>query len=279
MNDFRADLHCHTTCSDGSTSPTELIKQAVEKKLKGLSITDHDTISAYQIAWPIAQQYHLRLISGVEFSTTHKGQSVHVLAYSFALNSPLIEQFCQQHKRQRQQRNQAILDLLTAQGMPIQEEDLIDPLHSHTIGRPHIAQAMVKKGYVSSIPEAFHKYIGEGCSCYAAGHYFQVEETIDLIHQAQGFAVIAHPHLIDDSSILLDLLNMHFDGIEGYYGRFQPADQERWVKIGKRRGWLITGGSDFHGDMKPHISLGSSWVNEETFQILEDRFKHNQATI
>lgn len=278
MSDFRADLHCHTTCSDGSASPEELIKQAIEKQLNGLSITDHDTIDAYKTAWPLALQYQLPLISGVEFSASHRGQSVHILAYSFPLHSSLIQQFCQQHTRQRQQRNKEIIDLLTSHGMPVLEEDLIDPDHPHTVGRPHIAQAMLKKGYVSSIQEAFHKYIGEGRPCFAAGHYFSIEETIDLIHQAKGLAVIAHPHLIDDSQILLDLLNMNFDGIEGYYGRFQAKEHERWVKIGQRRGWLITGGSDFHGAIKPNIPLASSWVNEETFRILENHFKQNQQS-
>jgi predicted metal-dependent phosphoesterase TrpH len=278
MIEFRADLHCHTTCSDGTTTPEDIIKLAHTKGLSGLSITDHDTIEAYKTAMPAAKTYQIDLISGVEFSALHRETSVHILAYSFPLNSPLIEEFCLKHHQQREQRNHEILNLLTSYGMPLTQGEIHrDPFSNQTIGRPHIALAMVKKGYVSSIQEAFNKYIGEDKPCYAMGHYFSVEDTIELIHQAKGLAVIAHPHLIDDSQILQDLIHMNFDGIEGYYGRFPSTDHERWIKIGQRRGWLITGGSDFHGDIKPNLPLGASWINEETFRILQKHFQKNES--
>ena len=156
--------------------------------------------------------------------------------------------------------------------MTISEEDIhfhTDNL-KHTIGRPHIAQAMKRKGYVSSIQEAFHKYIGDGRPCYASGGYFSVEETLDIIHQAKGLAVIAHPHLIVKTHTVHDLLEMPFDGIEGYYARFPFRQNERWIKIGMNKNWIITGGSDFHGDIKPNIDLGMSWTPQETFKILHD---------
>ncbi len=280
MIEFRADLHCHTSCSDGTTSPQEIIKLACEKGLSGLSITDHDTIEAYKTAIPAAKDLGLPLISGVEFSAIHRQTSVHILAYSFSLGSSLLQEFCLKHSQQRTERNQKILALLSSHRMPLTEAEIQDylPTSPKIIGRPHIAFAMLKRGYVSSIQEAFSKYIGEGGPCYAMGHYFSVEETIELIHQTKGLAVIAHPHLIENPTIMQDLLHMNFDGIEGYYGRFIASQQERWVKIGKKKGWLITGGSDFHGEMKPNLSLGSSWVNEETFNILQNRFKQNEIT-
>lgn len=275
-NQFRADLHCHTTCSDGTATPEEIIQIALDKQLQGLSITDHDTIEAYQTALPVAQAKGLALISGVELSATHRQTSVHILAYSFALSSPLIHSFCQRHHQRRQERNQRILDLLTQHGMPLTVEDLSTSTHS--VGRPHIALAMQKKGYVSTMQQAFHTYIGEGKPCYARGEAVSVEETLTIIHQAQGLAVIAHPHLIENVGIVKDLLEMNFDGIEGYYGRFSPSEHERWLKIGARKGWMITGGSDFHGTIKPTLPLGCSWVNEETFSILQRHFQNNQNT-
>jgi predicted metal-dependent phosphoesterase TrpH len=276
MSDFRADLHCHTTCSDGTLTPEEMVKLAHAKGLKGLSITDHDTIEAYHTALPIAKHYQIPLISGIEFSAMHKNVSVHLLAYSFALNSTLIHEFCHKHVHRRLQRNREILALLTAHGMPVTEEEIQgNPDEVHTIGRPHIALAMLKKGYISSIQEAFTQYIGEGKPCYTSGGYFSVEETIDLIHRAKGLAVIAHPHLIDNQQTLQDLLQMGFDGIEGYYGRFLSHQQDRWVKIGQKKSWIVTGGSDFHGDIKPNLFLGQSWVGEETFKVLYERFKEN----
>lgn len=283
MNDFRADLHCHSLSSDGFYSSEALIELALQKGLKGLSITDHDTVAAYDTALSIAQQHEILLVSGVEFSAMHKTTSVHILAYSFAIDSPLIQDFCAKHKRRRTQRNRAILELLAAKGMPLTEEEiqtaLPTPSNFKTIGRPHIALAMIKKGYTTSIQQAFQQYLGEGKPCYTPGEHFSVEETLSVIHQAKGFAIIAHPHLMINQEIMKELLQMNFDGIEGYYARFLLHQQQRWIKIGLKRGWIITGGSDFHGEeIKPLNQLGSSWVGEETFKVLYERFQQNQTS-
>lgn len=274
MNEFRADLHCHSTYSDGTYTPSELIELACKIGLSGLSITDHDTIEAYREAIPEAAERQLPLIPGLELSTVHKGKSVHVLAYSFQLNSADILDFCKNQRARRENRNKAILERLASHGMPIEEDELSSPLDNRSFGRPHIAQAMVKRGYVSSIQQAFHEYIGDGKLCFYPGSRFSVEETIEIIHKARGVAIIAHPHLIENS-IVKDLLEMKFDGIEGYYARFSSEDHARWIKTGMKRGWLITGGSDFHGAIKPNIPLGSSWVGEEVFKTLHNKYLEN----
>jgi hypothetical protein len=245
--------------------------------LKGLSITDHDTAAAYQEAMSAALEHRLPLISGLEFSASHRTHSVHLLAYSFSLDSPAIENFCFRHRQRRETRNQAIIDLLAKNGLPLAAEDFPKADSKKTFGRPHIALAMIKKGYVQTVQQAFQKYIGEGKPCYAPGTRISVEETVEIIHQAGGLAVIAHPHLIDRSDVLHDLLDMPFDGIEGYYARFPATQHERWVQIGARKGWLVTGGSDFHGSIKPELPLGCSWTNRETFDILLEHFKKNSA--
>jgi predicted metal-dependent phosphoesterase TrpH len=278
MTEYRADLHCHTTCSDGTVAPEEIIKMAADSGLSGLSITDHDTIEAYTTAVPFAKQLGVELISGVEFSSMQEDNSVHILAYSFPLDSLIIKDFCVRHHQRRTHRNREILKKLSAHGMPITEEDVTDTisdhLHEHsTIGRPHIALAMLKKGYIHSIQEGFNKYLGEGKLCYAPGESFSVQETINIIHQAKGLAVIAHPHLIDHAATLKQLLEMNFDGIECYYACFSKEKQKRWLKIAEHRQWLITGGSDYHGAIKPNIPLGASWVNEELFRILQKHFQ------
>lgn len=279
MSDFRADLHCHTTCSDGTSSPEEVVKMALELGLSGLSITDHDSIEAYEQALPLAQQIGLKIIPGVEFSSFLEGVSVHILAYAFPLQSPVIKNFCSRHQERRAKRNREILQRLNTQGFSLSEEEVLAvlgdnlPSSHHTIGRPHIALAMLKKGYIQSIPEAFNKYIGEGKSCYAAGEHFSARETIDLIHQAQGLAIIAHPHLINHPPTLRKLLEMNFDGIECYYARFNKPSIKRWIKIAEHRKWIITGGSDYHGSIKPQIPLGASWVDQEHFQILQNHFQ------
>lgn len=275
---FRADLHCHTTSSDGSATPEELVRLAKEIGLSGLSITDHDSVEAYKKAIPLAETLGIQMVSGVEFSTVHNYLSVHILGYAFPLNSTVIQSFCDKHQARRLKRNREILAKLAKQGMPISEEEIMpstsheDPQVKHTIGRPHIAAAMIKKGFVDSIQDAFKKYLGENKPCYAPGESFSTEETIEIIHQAGGLAVIAHPHLVDDRAILRQLFEMPFDGIECYYAKFPQDANLRWLEIAKKKNWLITGGSDFHGTIKPNIPLGASFVEETHFKALHQHF-------
>jgi 3',5'-nucleoside bisphosphate phosphatase len=275
MNEFRADLHCHSTCSDGSYSVADLILHAKEKGLQALSITDHDTTKAYETAFEIAHSKDLILLPGVEFSSSHKNVSVHILGYAFDPFHPVILSLCERHSLRRINRNQAILDRLKTLGMPLVYQDLISS-DSYTIGRPHIAQALVAKGYVSSIQDAFKKYLADNKPAYVESSVFSVEETLDVLHQANGFAVLAHPHLITQEKILPHLLEMHLDGIECYYGNFSKGQNQRWIDIANKKGWIATGGSDFHGSMKPLISLGSSYTGEDTFRLLQSRFLTNQ---
>lgn len=273
MKPFHADLHCHSTYSDGTASPADLVKMAVEINLSGLSITDHDSINAYPEVLPLAKELNLEIISGVEFSSVHKGTSVHILGYAFPLENPAIQKFCSRHHLRRENRNKGILERLAKHGIPILEEEIRKITKANqTIGRPHIAQAMIKKGYVKSIREAFKVYLGEGKKCYAEGESFSAEETIDLIHEAKGLAVIAHPHLLNDRKTLHELLEMNVDGLECFYACFSHAANLPWIKLAEKKHLLMTGGSDFHGDMKPQISLGSSWVGEDIFRTLQKHY-------
>lgn len=277
MSDFRADLHCHSNCSDGTFSPSELVKHAHNLGLQGLSITDHDTIDAYREALPVAQYLNLPLLSGVEFSAHSAQTNVHILAYGFDLASEAIKKFCEQHKQRRITRNQLIITQLAAKGMPLSEESIIKLTSqgSFSIGRPHIAQALMQQGYVKSIQEAFQLYLADDKPCFVNGQTFSIEETLDLIHKVRGFAIIAHPHLIDNPKAIKTLLSYPFDGIEVYYGRLPLSFHERWLKIAEGLGWMVTGGSDFHGAIKPNLPLGSSWVNQECFEKLYERHKQN----
>lgn len=276
MKDFYADLHCHTTCSDGSLTPKEMVLLAKESGLSALAITDHDSINAFNLAEPVAREQNIKLLPGVEFSTMQGDTSIHILGYAFNPSNPLILEFCKKHTIRRKNRNDKILKLLEKANLPITDEELLEETTlSHTIGRPHIAKAMMKKGYVISIQEAFKKYLGDGKSCYAEGASYSTSETIDLIHQAKGLAIIAHPHLVDNAKTLQELLKLDFDGIECYYGKFHQNHSERWLKIATKKNWLVTGGSDFHGTIKPNLPLGASFVNEENFNKLYSHFQKN----
>jgi predicted metal-dependent phosphoesterase TrpH len=275
MNPFRADLHCHSTCSDGSLTPVEIVQLAKQIGLSALSITDHDTVEAYKTATAAAKEAGITLLTGVEFSATLNDVSVHILGYGFSPEEPIIRALCQQHTERRHDRNRQILKLLAKHGMPITEEELLAVCPSeqpfkHSTGRPHIALAMIRKGYVDSVQNAFARYLAEGKPCFAPGVSFSIEETLDAIHRSNGVAIIAHPHLQKSNKIIKKLLEMNFDGMECYYGNFPLQRHQKWVKIAMNKNWLITGGSDFHGSIKPHIPLGCSWIDEERFKTLAD---------
>ncbi|MCH9704423.1 MAG: PHP domain-containing protein [Chlamydiae bacterium] len=260
---FRADLHCHSSCSDGTDSPAELIDLAIEKGLSALSITDHDTVDAYEEALPYAKSRNFSLLVGVEFSSFFRSEPIHILGYNLSLKSEALAQLVLRHKKRRKQRNDRILEKLRHLGHEIELEET-----GHTIGRPHIAQALVKKGVVSSIEEAFVRLLGEGKPAYSPGEIISVEETIETIHKARGKAILAHPQLIKRQSIFRQMLEMPFDGLEGYYARMPREREQKYVAAAKERNWLITGGSDYHGTVKPMARLGSSWVDKETFDAL-----------
>lgn len=266
MTEFKADLHCHTTASDGTTSPRDIVRLAKEIGLKGLSITDHDSIGAYDEAISEAKKEGIILGSGVEFSCFHNGKSVHVLGYDFDIHSSAIASYCESHKERRRDRNRRIMDLLEFKRMPI-DRDKIDAIEraGKTAGRPHIAEEMIKRGYAHSIQDAFNRFLGEGRPCYASGPIFGIEDAMSHIRKGGGKVFLAHPHFMKDRGLLKQLLELPFDGIECYYAKCYPSIEAIWVEEAKKREWLMSGGSDYHGDVKQHINLGCSYVNEEMF--------------
>lgn len=276
MANFRADIHCHSNCSDGSDTPLALLDKAKEKKLDGLSLTDHDTVSAYTPEFfSKAERLSIEILPGVEISTELDKMAVHILGYGFDLGDTNLVEFLETIQRSRNDRNRAILQLLAAKKMVITEEELIqfaEPLQNKkSIGRPHIAHLMVKKKYVHSPQEAFELYLKDGASCYVSAFKFTPMQAIEQIHKAKGKAVLAHPHFIKGGLLLQKLLALPFDGIECYYGTLNQGQEAPWVSLAKKKQWIPTGGSDYHGFYKPHIALGCSWVDRPTFEALSKR--------
>ena len=269
----KADLHCHSMYSDGTCSPKELIDLAEKIDLSGLSITDHDTLEAFVEAYPYACEKGIILLPGVEISTQYQHESIHILGYSFNPESESLAAFCATHRMRREKRNGQIIEKLCRAGMPLSMEEVkqLSP-HADSYGRPHIALAMVQRGYVKTVAMAFSRYIASGRPCYVEGEKWTVEQAIEAIRAAGGKAVLAHPHLLSQKKIIEYLLSLSIDGIEGYYGSYFQKENERWCQEAKKRGWLITGGSDFHGSIRPDTPLGASFAPEETFQALCDQF-------
>lgn len=251
----------------------DLVKMACEKGLYGLAITDHDTFAGYELAATTAREMGLKLLSGIEISAEYHGEPVHILGYAFRPSDESFGKFCETHRKRREVRNQLILEKLSKAGMtvPMEEVKKLSP-DALSYGRVHIALAMEKRGYVPDIRTAFQWYIGQGKSCYVSGEKWTVDEAIEAVRAAGGKAVLAHPHLIAPKWVVEALLSMPFDGIEAYYGGASLEENTRWRKEADRRGWLATGGSDFHGATRVHAEIGSAWTPEETFSLLYSHF-------
>jgi predicted metal-dependent phosphoesterase TrpH len=245
-----------------------LVDLAIKEGLQGLSITDHDTVDAYaQIQSPA-----LRLLPGCEFSTVWQEGAVHVLAYGFNPRDPRVLELCVDQQRRRVDRNRAILERLRNYRMEIREEEMA--LQTSAWGRPHIAQALVQKGYVGSVREAFQRYLGEGKLCYVPGSRPSTAEMIEWLKQLSAIVVLAHPHLLPSRPWVHELLALPWDGIEAHYAGQSEVACKRFVKMAEKRGWLVTGGSDYHGSVKPQSRLGTSWTDEKVFDHL---YNHYQA--
>lgn len=265
MEPFRADLHCHSLASDGSDDPLDLVRLAKKSNLQGLSITDHDTTAAYTLKlFELAQELSIRILSGIEISTEIEGESVHVLGYGYDLSSPLLAEFLKQMRIRRKERSRLILEKLAERKMPLDVSDL----PQEVIGRPHIAWLLVRKGYVRSLQEAFDLYLKDGACCWVSGFRATPLDAIEQIHLAKGKAILAHPHIYKKKALLKKVLSLPFDGIECYYSLLPKALELPWLNVARERGWIATGGSDYHGSARPNVRLGASWVGKAVFEAL-----------
>ncbi len=261
---FRADLHIHSSCSDGTATPLEILDLARAAGLSGLSITDHDTLHAYTPELFLqARARSLELLLGVEISSEWQGRTVHVLSYRA---DPHLSEFLCEVQERRKERNRRIFEKLRKKGILIGEEDFLAMGPAQVVGRAHIASRMVQKKAVVSEQEAYDRYLKDDACCYAPGGKFTPGEVIEAIHQERGVAILAHPHFFKQGRFLRDLLTFPFDGLECYYGRFVREQEAFWVQLAEKRNWLKTGGSDYHGAHRPTSTIGSSWVDEATFR-------------
>jgi predicted metal-dependent phosphoesterase TrpH len=248
-----------------------LLQLASEANLQGISITDHDTIAAYANALPIACKLNLKLLPGIELTAYHESHTIHILGYGFDLTNTKLLQTCEALFEARLNSNRLILEKLKRYRFDISEEELKQQFPNRVIGRPHIAKIMVQKGYVQNIKAAFTDYLGDKSRC-ARGpiRILSVSEAINLIHQAGGMAVLAHPHLFKNKKFVHKLLTQSssFDGIETFYGLMPPEIEKPIADLATQHNLFMTGGSDFHGEAKPHIRLGCSFTPEDTFEKL-----------
>jgi len=262
------DLHLHSTASDGTLTPAEIIKEAVRIGLKAIAITDHDTLAGSSAAFSSGIPPSLQFLSGVEISAAApegfqvKG-SVHILGYGIAFDNPKLNAILEVLKHSRESRNPKIIKRLNALGMRLNDEELMAIVGDGMAGRPHIAQLMIKKGIVASVDEAFDRYLGKNKPAYVGKYRVPMKETIEAIKDAGGVAVLAHPFLygLNDSTtfeaFLDTLTSMGLKGIEAIYPDHDQEIADWYCNLARTHNLLISGGTDFHGNVTPHLKMGS----------------------
>jgi 3',5'-nucleoside bisphosphate phosphatase len=251
------DLHSHTTESDGTMSPAELLAEARRAGVRTLAITDHDTFAGYDQAVEIAQG--VELICGIELSTKLHGQSVHLLGYF--VDDPRLLPFRRwilELQAARRERNQRLIARLQDLGFHITLEE-VEAKGRGMTGRPHFAQVLKEKGYVATIQQAFDLYLAEYAQAYVDRHEPSFAEGVARITDVGGVASLAHPVRLkyEVSVVLEELCSAGLTAIEAYHSDHSPAHVTRYLALAQEQEWLVTGGSDFHGSIKPGIQLGT----------------------
>ena len=279
------DLHIHSTASDGTLTPTEIVQTALkstksEKDPIVIALTDHDTVAGVSEFLKEAKKNKERVtaIPGVEISTNYHGVEIHILGYNVDQeNKELLEQLkiC---RESRDGRNEKIIARLQAEGFQITMEDIKPEDPNETIARPHIAKQLMKKKYVSSVKEAFDKYLAEGRSCYVERIMPTPQEAIALIRNSGGIPVLAHLmyykklNAAEKEVLVSELKEAGLEGIEAYYNTYTPVEEEYVSSLAKQNALLLTGGTDFHGQNKPHISLFTGQGNMEVPEAILPEF-------
>jgi 3',5'-nucleoside bisphosphate phosphatase len=263
----RIDLHIHSTASDGTLSPLEILTLAQDLNIAAISITDHDTLDGSKDALLSGIPPSVKFLTGVEIGSEPPPSfscagSFHILGYAVDVDHPELNHTLSMLRDSRKRRNPQILELLSRLGIEITLEEVRNLAGDGQLGRPHIAQFMVEKGYVPSIDAAFDEYLGNGKPAYVDRFRFECEKTIKTILNAGGIPVLAHPLLlgIKENDILEDLIavltEMGLRGIEVYYPEHTKNLIAYYSRLASHFNLLITGGTDFHGDIKPEIKMG-----------------------
>jgi predicted metal-dependent phosphoesterase TrpH len=253
------DLHSHTTASDGTFSPAQLVDEAGRAGVRILGITDHDTFSGYDRAVPLARQAGLELVCGIELSTKLHGNSVHLLGYFLGTDGlGVFRGWIGDLQESRRERNVRLVARLQQLGLKITLEE-VQARGGEMTGRPHFAQLLLEKGYVSSLQQAFDEYLDESAKGYVTRNEPQFAEAVGHIREGGGIASLAHPIRLreDVSGVLPALRAAGLNAIEAYHSDHSPAQTELYLDLAAQNGLLVTGGSDFHGAVKPEIRLGT----------------------
>ncbi len=252
-----ADLHLHTRFSDGTFSPEELVLQAQNHGLACIALTDHDTVEGCAPAAVACANVRMEFIPGAELTAEHEDVEVHILGYFLNIHNQTLLKRIAKFQEVRQNRIHEMVAALNKLGVPLKAESVFALANCQSPGRPHVARALVKEKLIGSLDEAFDKYLKKGRPAWVPKTKMSALEGIELIHQADGLAVMAHPGLNRTDEIIPDLVDAGMDGIECFHTKHSTAMSERYLEIADKYHLLVTGGSDCHGYSKVRPLIGT----------------------
>lgn len=262
------DLHTHSNCSDGSMTPTELVAHAAERGLKAIALSDHDTVAGIDEALEAGKRYGVEIVPAIEFSAQSDTET-HILGFYIDHKCERLKEALENINKVRWQRTVNTCENLQRLGFDVSMEEALRIAPSGLIGRAHFARILMEKGYTKSVKEGFEKYLANGRPAYDGTQYLTAEMAVKLIEDIGGVSFVAHPHLIrlSDESLrefLIMLKGYGLCGIEGYYNEYTPEMQEYFHNLARELGLEISGGTDYHAKMKPHIEIG---IGQDNMQI------------
>jgi len=249
------DMHLHTTESDGVRTPTEVVNAAIKLGLAGIAITDHDTVSGVAEAVTAAEQSNTDVLSGIEFTAEKARKELHILGYGVNTRHAGLLSLADKLRQSRLDRARSMVNKLSGLGIELDFDDVLEQAGPGNIGRPHIARAMLDAGIISTMQEAFERFIGRNCPAYADRWRVEPVTAVNLIHDAGGLAFLAHPGLRGASSYIRFLVDRGLDGIEVYHSRHTPETVAKLDVLADKLGILKSGGSDCHGPSREGPAL------------------------
>jgi predicted metal-dependent phosphoesterase TrpH len=265
-----ADLHLHTSFSDGTWSPEELVLQAQKAGLSCIAATDHDTVEACARAAAACAAVNMEFIPGAELTAEHDDTELHVLGYFLDTHNEKLLAEIAKFQAVRQNRIHEMVAKINQQGVPLKVESVFALANCKSPGRPHVARAMVKDGSVKNLDEAFERFLKKGRPAWVPKSKISALEAIELIHQAGGLAVMAHPGLNRTDSVIPALVDAGLNGIECFHTKHSTAMSERYLEIADKYNLLVTGGSDCHGFSKGKPLIGTVKLPYEHVQKMKD---------
>lgn len=262
------DLHSHTTASDGTLSPTELVRLAKDEGLRALAVTDHDTLDGIEEARTEADVLGIEIVPGVEVSASFGDVPVHVLGLFVEYREPWFVKFFAEAAERRVDRVHRMVGKLADLGVDIDPEDVFAHSTHGTVGRPHIAQVLLDRGVVSTLAEAFTQFLGEDGPAYVGYEKVSLEDAVSLIERAGGLASLAHPYVMENDGLILEMVSSRLPAIEVYHRDHTPEQISGYEALATQLGLLATGGSDFHRLNGEPPELGCAHLTEDAFEQL-----------